>query len=172
MHDDVTVDNPAEEETQSDFVVSQHKLRADQLLTDLNDLMNQIPGLTGPDVLTKAFELAHRTVPDDFIYSMAPIVAGTRALDSLGIFDPAAAHDMIDFNRAYDTIADRLEGLAKQVRFTMGIKKAVQASAALQAYGVLKLLARGGDLNAQVRVKQLAEKLGRKGRKKRKLADE
>ncbi len=170
MSDEVIVTQVTDEKEEIQYTPTAYQLLADRLGAALLAIAGEIPDLAGPHPTTRPFEMAHRTVPDEFIASMTHVVDETEEVGQIGVFDSAGAREMLQFNEAFTAFANQLEAVLNSLRFTMGMKKAVHASAALQAYAFLKALGRRRP-DIRIRVAQLARELHRKGKKK-KSADE
>src|SRR5260370_4521110 len=170
MSDEVIVTQAIDEKEENQYTQTAYQLLADRLCATLIAIAGEIPGRVAAHPTTRPFEMAHRTVPDEFIASMTYVVDDTEEVDKSGVFDSGGARDMLQFNAAFTTFADQLEAVLNSLRFTMGMKKAVHASSALRAYAILKALARGRP-DIRIRIAPLTRDLHRKGRKK-KSADE
>ena len=116
-------------------VVTRAQEIAADLLEAVDALEASIPGLERAHPLKRRRVLAQRTVPRDFIASMAAAVEQSEELQRLGSFDVEEARAALRFEEVLGPVADRIAALLANVIFTVEWHKATVAAAALRTYG-------------------------------------
>ena len=144
----------------------------DQVAADFirafDELLGSLPHFTEAHPATKAFVRMQKTVSDEFLVSVIAAVEETPGMLVLNQFDVTEARDTLQYRRAFHPIRDKLLTAARNFEFSIDRRRADVVRPALQAYAVIKSLARnpGGTLAAAHAV-NLRRDLGRAGRKKK-----
>lgn len=147
----------------------------DQVAADftrgLEELLSRVPHFVASHPSTKGFVRTQKTVSDDFIVSAIAAVEETPGMLALNQFDVTEARDTLQYSQAFRPIRDRLLAAARNFEFSIDRRRADVVQPALQAYVLVKGLARNpaGTL-AAAHAGNLRRDLGRAGRAKRKTA--
>ncbi len=130
----------------------------------LDDFSSRFPGLVYPTEKEARRARRHRTVPKIFMQGAMSTVSET-ILKRTRNFNIDEMRDALHFVDAFAAVVDRVNYLQGAVKYTIDAKKSSVADAALQIYGVARVLSRdpeSGDLSGYARL--LKGYLGRKGR--------
>jgi len=147
----------------------------DQVAADftrgLEVLLSGVPHFVESHPSTKGFVRMQKTVSDDFIVSTIAAVEETPGMLALNQFDVTEARDTLQYSQAFHPIRDKLLAAARNFDFSIDRRRADVVQPALQAYVLIKGLARNpvGTL-AAAHAANLRRDLGRAGRPKRKSA--
>ena len=108
------------------------------------------------------------SVPDDFLEAVAVAVESTPNVAGPIPITPIELRDAILSSRAFLSLADQLELMARGVRETVAERRAEIGKRALATYGVARSANRHLDLSVAVpHFANMRRALGRTGRKKR-----
>lgn len=108
------------------------------------------------------------SVPDDFLEAVATAVESTPGVSGPIPITPAELRDAISASRAFLSLADQLDLMARGVRETVAERRSKVGKQALTTYGVAKTVNRHLDLTVAVpHYNNMRRALGRTGRKKR-----
>jgi hypothetical protein len=108
------------------------------------------------------------SVPDDFLEAVAVAVESTPNVGAPIQLSPGELRDAIRSSRAFLSLADQLELMARGVRETVADRRAEMGKRALVTYAVAKAVNRHLDLTLAVpHFDNMRRALGRTGRKKR-----
>lgn len=140
------------------------ELLAQELIALLDDFSSRFPGLVYPTEKEARRARRHRTVPKIFMQGAISTVSET-ILKRTQNFKIDDMRDSLHFVDAFAAVMDRVNYLQGAVKYTIDAKKSSLADAALQIYGVARVMARdpkSGDLVGYAKL--LKGYLGRKGR--------
>src|SRR5260221_8165961 len=140
------------------------ELLAQELIAVLDDFSSRFPGLVYPTEKEARRARRHRTVPKIFMQGAMSTVSET-ILKRKKNFNIDDMRDALHFVDAFAAVVDRVNYLQGAVKYTIDAKKSSVADAALQIYGVARVLSRDperGDLVGYAKL--LKGYLGRKGR--------
>lgn len=137
----------------------------------LDDLLTLLPHLVAAHPSTKGFVRTQKTVSDEFLVSTIAAVEETPGMLALNQFDVSEARDALQFSQAFRPIRDKLIAAATNVDFSINLRRANVVQPALQAYVLVKGLARNpvGTVAAS-HAGNLRRDLGRSGKGKKKTA--
>ena len=137
----------------------------------LEELLAMVPHFVAAHPSTKGFVRTQKTVSDEFLVSAIAAVEETPGMLALDQFDVSEARDALQFGQAFRPMRDKLVAAATNVDFSINLRRATVVQPALQAYQLLKGLARNpaGTLAAS-HAGNLRRDLGRAGRGRKKLA--
>jgi hypothetical protein len=144
--------------------LSPEELLAQELIAVLDDFSSRFPGLVYPTEKEARRARRHRTVPKIFMQGAMSTVSET-ILKRTRNFNIDDMRDALHFVDAFAAVVDRVNYLQGAVKYTIDAKKSSVADAALQIYGVARVLSRDperGDLVGYAKL--LKGYLGRKGR--------
>jgi hypothetical protein len=146
---------------------------AAQFMSGLDTLTATIPNLEveHPSVIDTV--QGHLAIPDAFLGSTIAAVEQTAHLQALDQLDIPAGHDVLQFIDAFRPVFEKVNALARNLKFTMASRKSVLAFDALRIYEIAKGLARdprNAPLAAHVKV--MKRDLNRPGRPAPKLPPE
>jgi hypothetical protein len=151
--------------------VTHYEQVAAKLSLAIDEALALMPDFTQAHPLTKGFVAAQASVSDAFILSTIAAVEANPELKSVNKFDVTAARDLLQLSDAFRPLVDKLNGAAKNVKFTIDRKRAGIVADALQTYEIAKGVARDAEATtAAEHVGNLKRDLGRTGRKKKKPA--
>jgi hypothetical protein len=137
--------------------------RADEFLKSLDALAALLPRMEAPHPLTVDFVRGHASVPLAFLYTALAAVEQRPMLQQLGKFDITSARATLQLIEAFRPVLDRLFAFAEKVRFTLDSRRSTLAADSLQAYAILKGMARdAGGADDVVVVANLKRDLNRK----------
>jgi len=140
------------------------ELLAQELIALLDDFSSRFPGLVYPTEKEARRARRHRTVPKIFMQGAMSTVSET-ILKRTRNFNIDEMRDALHFVDAFAAVVDRVNYLQGAVKYTIDAKKSSVADAALQIYGVARVMSRDperGDLVGYAKL--LKGYLGRKGR--------
>ncbi len=140
------------------------ELLAGELIAVLDDFSSRFPGLVYPTEKEARRARRHRTVPKIFMQGAMSTVSET-ILKRTRNFNIDEMRDALHFVDAFAAVVDRVNYLQGAVKYTIDAKKSSVADAALQIYGVARVMSRDperGDLVGYAKL--LKGYLGRKGR--------
>ena len=161
-------DDPASPQTPT---VTHYEQVAARLSSAIDDALALMPDFTQSHPLTKGFVQSQLSVSDTFILSTIAAVEANPELQSVKKFDVTAARDLLQLSDAFRPLVDKLNGAAKNVKFTIDRKRAEIVADALQTYDIAKGVARDADATtAAEHVGNLRRDLGRSGKRKKKPA--
>jgi hypothetical protein len=150
------IDCPSPTITESDRIAAEVGEAIDALAA-------RIPRLAGPHPSTAGHVRGARTISRAFLASMIAVADRDEALSYAAHFDADEARETLQFIDAFRPIADRLAFLLASLNYTMELRKANVAEAALRAYAVAKGMARDPDSAALASgLETLRRDLGRK----------
>jgi hypothetical protein len=159
-------DDPASPQTPT---VTHYEQVAAKLSSAIDEALALMPDFTPSHPLTKGFVLSQTSVSDAFILSTIAAVEANPELRSVNKFDVTAARDLLQLSDAFRSLVDKLNAAAKNVKFTIDLKRAAIVADALQTYDIAKGLARDAEATtAAEHVGNLKRDLGRSGRHKKK----
>lgn len=105
---------------------------------------------------------AAATVPDRFLEAVAVACDAVAHLASGSLVTGAELRDTVAFARAYTSLADELERLARGMRDTVAVRRSDAGSRALRAYSVAKSYNRPSDLEPLIpHLREMQRALGR-----------
>jgi hypothetical protein len=145
------------------------ELLAAELLGVLNDFAARVPGLTSPHKSTAGRVRSQRTISKAFMRSAIFTTEQFESLQATNTLGIPAAREKLQFVDAFRPVLDKLKTLTQDMGFTIEVKTAEVADAALRIYGVAKILSRdpaAAELGGHAAI--LKEHLGRKGGRKKK----
>ncbi len=138
---------------------------AAQIIASLTEMTKQIPALEGKHVATAQFVRTHQNVPLDFIETVISAVELTPALQGTQKFDANEARDGLQFLQAFRPVHDLLTTFAKDLKFTLGARRAKLSLDSLQMYNIAKGVARDPSTpEVGAHVENMSRDLGRKKR--------
>jgi hypothetical protein len=136
---------------------------------DLDALLAGVPHFVAEHPATKGFVRAQKTVSDDFIVSAIAAVEETPGMLGLNQFDISKARDALQYSQAFRPLRDKLVAAAKNFGFSIDRRRADVVEPALQAYVLVKGLARNPDGTlAAAHAGNLKRDLRRSGKPKKK----
>jgi len=163
-----TPDDPATPQTPT---VTHYEQVAAKLSSAIDEALALMPDFTQSHPLTKGFVATQGSVSDTFILTTIAAVEANPELQSVNKFDVTAARDLLQLSDAFRPMVDKLNGAAKNVKFTIDRKRAEIVADALQTYEIAKGVARDAQATtAAEHVGNLKRDLGRSGKKKKKPA--
>jgi hypothetical protein len=132
-------------------------------------LLAVLPHFVESHPSTKVFVRTQKTVSDEFLVSTIAAVEETPGMLGLNQFDVSEARDSLQYGLAFRPIRDKLFAAAKNVDFSINLRRANVVEPALQTYVVVKGLARNpaGTLAAS-HAGNMKRDLGRAGRNRKK----
>jgi hypothetical protein len=145
------------------------ELLATELLGVLNDFAARIPGLSSPHKSTAGRVRGQRTISKAFMRSAIFTTEQFDYLQATGTLGIDAARETLQFVDAFKPVLDKLKTLTQDLGFTIELKTADVADAALRIYGVARILSRdpaAAELGGHAAI--LKKHLGRKGGRKKK----
>lgn len=160
-------DDPASPQTPT---VTHYEQVAAKLSSAIDEALALMPNFTQSHPLTKGFVRSQQSVSDAFIISTIAAVEANPELQSVNKFDVTAARDLLQLSDAFLPLVDKLNGAAKNVKFTIDLKRATVVTEALQNYEIAKGVARNAEATtAAEHVSNLKRDLGRSGKRKKKV---
>jgi hypothetical protein len=137
----------------------------------LEELLATMPHFVAAHPSTQGFVSVAKTVSDEFLVSTIAAVEETPGMRALEQFNVTDARDFLQFSQAYRPIKDKLAAAAKNVEFSIDLRRASVAEPALQAYVLVKGLARNPESTlAASHAGNLRRDLGRTGQGRKKPA--
>ena len=131
-------------------------------------LRELLPGFTFLPTAQRRRITTAGSVPDDFLEAVAVAVESTPNVAGPIPITPIELRDAIRSSRAFLSLADQLELMARGVRETVAEARAEVGKRALATYGVARSVNRHLDLTLAVpHFANMRRALGRTGRKKR-----
>jgi len=151
--------------------VTRYQQLAANLSKAIDEMLTAMPNFVPLHPSTKGFVRSQKSVSDDFLISVIAAVEGNPDLQALNKFNVAEARDALQFKDAFRPMADKLNAAAKDVEFSINLRRANVVGPALQMYDLTKGLARSpvGTL-AAAHADNLRRDLGRTGRRRKKQA--
>jgi len=115
-----------------------------QVTALVNQVAAAIPYLEAPHPGTLPFVRAQKSVPINFV---ATVTASVDANPELQVqqFDVSAAKDMLQYDAAFQPLLLKVQGLARDLKFSLDSRKASAAADALQMYAIAKGISRATD---------------------------
>jgi hypothetical protein len=161
---DTTTPTPPEGPT-----VTHYQQAAADVNKALDAMLALMPNLVAVHPSTKGAVRTQKTVPDAFLVSVIAAVEEVPEMQLLKQLDVSEVRDSLQFNEAFRPLEDKLHAAGTNVGFSMDQKRAHAVTPSLQAYLLLKGLARNpaGTL-AATHVSNLKRDLKRSGGKKKK----
>ncbi len=148
--------------------VSRDQAVRDVIVTLEAMLRELLPGFTFLPTAQRRRITTAGSVPDDFLEAVAVAVESTPNVAGPIPITPIELRDAILSSRAFLTLADQLELMARGVRETVVERRAEVGKRALATYGVARTVNRHLDLSVAVpQFNNMRRALGRTGRKKR-----
>jgi len=142
--------------------VTHYQQVAAQVGAALHEALSRIASFEAPHPSTLRVVRTHRIIPTEFIATAIAVVEATPELQSVRKFDVDEARDVLQFIDAFRPIVDLIDSLARDLRYTIGARKAKVAADALQIYEIAKGVARDPDSAAlQTHLQNLKRDLGR-----------
>jgi hypothetical protein len=137
----------------------------------LEELLAIVPHFVAAHPSTKGFARMAKTVSDEFLVSTIAAVEETPGMLALDQFDVSEARDFLQYSQAFRPMRDKLVAAATNVDFSINLRRANVVNPALQAYVLVKGLARNPDATlAASHAGNLRRDLGRAGQRKKKPA--
>jgi hypothetical protein len=137
--------------------------RAEEFFKSLDALAALLPNMQASHPRTAAFVRAHKTIPLTFLYTTLAVVEQTPALQQLAKFDVVQARATLQIMEAFRPVLDRMEAFADKVRFTLDSRRSDLTDDSLQAYEIIKALARKTEGADEVaKAANLKRDMGRK----------
>jgi len=137
----------------------------------LEELLATVPHFVAAHPSTKGFVRVAKTVSDEFLVSTIAAVEETPGMLALEQFDVTEARDFLQYSQAYRPIRDKLIAAATNVDFSISARRATVVEPALQAYVIVKGLARNPESTlAASHAGNLRRDLGRAGQGRKKTA--
>jgi hypothetical protein len=131
-------------------------------------LRELLPGFTFLPAAQRRRITTAGSVPDDFLEAVAVAVESTPNVAGLIPITPAELREAIRSSRAFHSLADQLELMARGVRETVAEQRGAIGKRALATYGVARSVNRHLDVTVAVpHFATMRRALGRTGRKKR-----
>ena len=131
-------------------------------------LRELLPGFTFLPTAQRRRITTAGSVPDDFLEAVAVAVESTPNVAGPIPITPIELRDAIRSSRAFLSLADQLELMARGVRETVAESRAEVGKRALATYGVARSVNRHLDLTVAIpHFANMRRALGRTGRKKR-----
>jgi hypothetical protein len=159
-------DDPAPPQTPT---VTHYEQVAAKLSSAIDEALALMPNFTQSHPLTKGFVRSQQSVSDAFIVSTIAAVEANPEPQRVNKFDVTAARDLLQLSDAFLPLVDKLNGAAKNVKFTIDRKRATVVTEALQNYEIAKGVARDAEATtAAEHVGNLKRDLGRSGKRKKK----
>jgi hypothetical protein len=160
--------DPAQPQTPT---VTHYEQVAAKLSSAIDEALALMPIFTPSHPLTKGSVLSQVSVSDAFILTTIAAVEANPELKSVNKFDVTAARDLLQLSDAFRPMVDKLNGAAKNVKFTIDLKRAEIVADALQTYDIAKGVARDAEATtAAEHVGNLKRDLGRSGKRKKKVS--
>ena len=148
--------------------VSREQAVRDVIVTLEATLRELLPGFTFLPTAQRRRISNAGSVPDDFLEAVAVAVESTPNVGAPMQITPAELRDAIRSSRAFLSLADQLELMARGVRETVAEQRGEIGKRALATYGVARSVNRHLDLTVAVpHFANMRRALGRSGRKKR-----
>lgn len=161
---ETSIDELAEAVDEPKRTLTASDLLAREIAEAIDAIAARIPGLEAPHPSTARRVRGGRTVSREFVLALAGLVESRADLQASGIFDVEKALYTYQFNDAFRPVARRLAFLLASLNYTMDLRRANVARAALAMYlGVRGLARRDVGLRAYVEI--FRHKLGRKAGK-------
>jgi hypothetical protein len=137
----------------------------------LEELLAIVPHFVAAHPSTKGFARMANTVSDEFLVSTIAAVEETPGMLALEQFDVSEARDFLQYSQAFRPMRDKLAAAATNVDFSINLRRANVVNPALQAYVLVKGLARNPDATlAASHAGNLRRDLRRAGQGKKKPA--
>jgi hypothetical protein len=137
----------------------------------LDELLATVPHFVAAHPSTKGFARMAKTVSDEFLVSTIAAVEETPGMLTLDQFDVSEARDFLQYSQAFRPMRDKLVAAGTNVNFSINLRRANVVNPALQAYALVKGLARNPDSTlAASHAGNLRRDLGRTGQRRKKTA--
>jgi hypothetical protein len=154
-----TVDEPKPPNANAEPTLTHFQQLAAQLKTAIGAVMAEIPEFDlGHDESTRSVS-AHQSIPTAFIGTVSASVDPKQV--GKNVFDPADAQNVLQFVEAFRPLVDDAAALASSLDHTVKAQYARVAAGALNAYAIMKRLARKGDAAVKLHVQNMQRDLGR-----------
>jgi hypothetical protein len=127
-----------------------HEQTAMAMLVQLRELAQSVKGFNFTSPTHRRRLAAQGNVPDAFLRSVAVACDAAPTLASSGGVTGAELRDMMAFARAYLSVADELELLAKGLRDTVAQHRAEGTEKALRVYFIAKRINRPAEREALI----------------------
>jgi hypothetical protein len=124
------------------LTITGYQQLASEFMSGLDILAAIIPKLEVKHVTTANLVKSHQSIPDPFLASTIAAVEQSAELQNVKKLDIPSSRDTMQFIEAFRTVADKLNGVAQSLEFTLRSRKATLAIVALQIYDVAKGLSR------------------------------
>jgi hypothetical protein len=177
-----TTDNHSEEPTREitatvddrfHFTRTYYDLLAEEIMQDLDRAAAKIPRLEARHRAPANSIRAHVNVPVEFLGTAVVVTEDTEEIKTSGPLVPSDGLDTLQYMDAFRRVDDKLGAIKSYVRFTLASRKTVLAVQALQVYAIARSRARDKrDARINAHVENLKRDLGKRGRPKKKKAEE
>lgn len=145
--------------------ITHYQQLADAFSKALDEIATSVPRLEGEHPATVGFVRSHQNIPNEFLATAIAAVEQTPELQGVNKLDVTTARDTLQFIEAFRPMQDKVMTFAKNLKFTVGSRKANLAADALQIYFIAKGVARDpGAAAVSSLVQNLKRDLGRRGR--------
>lgn len=124
------------------LTITRYQQLATEFMSGLDTLAAIIPKLEVKHVTTANLVKAHQNIPNPFLASTVAAVEQSGELQVLKKLDVPSSRDTLQFIEAFRTVADKLNGVAQSLEFTLRSRKATLAVAALKIYDLAKSISR------------------------------
>jgi hypothetical protein len=124
------------------LTITRYQQLATEFMSGLDTLAAIIPKLEVKHVTTANLVKSHQNIPNPFLASTVAAVEQSSELQVLKKLDVPSSRDTLQFIEAFRTVADKLNGVAQTLEFTLRSRKAALAIPALQIYDIAKGLSR------------------------------
>jgi len=146
--------------------VTAHQAAAEVVLKSLAETVSLIPKLTEAHPATLDFIRGKQSIPLRFIETVIASVETCPELQRIGIMDPVAARDDLQFLEAFRTMYDRVAAFQEQLKVTLDARRASLAFDSLKVYQQAKGLAgHPSFVNVGPYSENMRRDLGRRGNK-------
>ena len=127
---------------------------ATKVIAALDVIAAIIPDLRKPHPATRAKVHSGRTVSREAVVSIIAMVESSKALQRMKVMDTGHAREVVQSRDDYRLLAERLEELHAQVKFTIEARWAEVAREAMRAFRMAAAIAdkdpREGELSAHL----------------------
>jgi len=158
-------DKPEEVKAQFTPTVTESEIKARKFMDGIDQLAATVPWLQGRFPARARRAARHRAVTKAFMHTAAAAVSAVDELQSLAKFAPDDARLLFQDDDAFKPVIRKLEGLVRDLKYSMEMRKAALADGTLQIYNIAQALLRDpASAHLGPYVDAMKRDLGRKGR--------
>jgi len=159
---------PLPDPNNPNLTVTKYQELADEISAAFDGFVAKLPQFEERHPSTQRFVQGHLSVSDQFVASAVAAVDATEELQGVKKLDVNQARDVMQFEDAFQAIADKAIAFGRGLQFTIDSRKASLAADALQIYAISKGLVRDpGSAPLVAHLETMKRHLNRKGGKKK-----